>query len=44
MIIGKQATCSVFSNIANNILARDITELNPNEVLASVQISMIQNN
>lgn len=43
MIIGKQATCSMFSNINKRVLNKEITELSPNEVLAAVQVSMIFN-
>lgn len=43
LIISKQASCSLYSNISKELLKKDITELSPNQILASVQISMVQN-
>jgi hypothetical protein len=43
LILSKQATCSIFSNVSKELLKKDISELSPNEILASVQISMIYN-
>jgi hypothetical protein len=41
LIISKQATCSLYSNISKKLLSKDITDLSPSQILASVQISMI---
>lgn len=41
LIVGKHATCSLFANVEQSILENEITEINPAKILASVQLSII---
>lgn len=41
LIVGKHATCSLFANVEQSIVENEITEINPAKILASVQLSII---
>ncbi len=43
LIVGKNATCSLFANIDTNILDQDITDLPQPVLLAAMQLSLIRN-
>jgi hypothetical protein len=40
LIIGKGATCSLFSNIDRSILRKDLSELEPATLMAAMQLSI----
>lgn len=43
MIVGRKASCSVFSNISREILNADFAELNPALLLSAMQLSITEN-
>jgi hypothetical protein len=43
LIVGKGNTCSFYANIHKKMLHRDPTELDPAVLLASMQLSLIEN-
>lgn len=42
LVIGKSATCSLFSNIDRGILNTDFSELDPSVLLAAMQLSITE--
>ncbi len=42
LIIGKQATCSMYANIDRNILITDFAELDPPVLLSAMQLSLAE--
>jgi hypothetical protein len=42
LIVGKQATCSMFTNISRDILNADFTTLDPTVLLSAMQLSLTE--
>jgi hypothetical protein len=42
LIIGKNSSCSLFSNISRDILGADFSELDPAVLLSAMQLSLTE--
>jgi hypothetical protein len=42
LVVGRQSTCSMFTNISRDILNADFTTLNPAVLLAAMQLSLTE--
>ncbi len=41
LVVGREATCSLYSNISRDMLKQDLTELEPPVLLSAMQIAII---
>lgn len=42
MVVGKQCTCSLFSNVRREILSADFSELDPRVLMSAMQLSLTE--